>query len=137
MPMDYDTIIIGSAWRRPSRVHARSGGAEVAIIEAGGFYTASDFTRFELQALRNLWAKPRWTQNYELGERAILALGMGRSVKVSTTIFTAVAHRAPDFNFDEWDEATGLENDSGREIFAGLAPARYYDQVERETGVRK
>ncbi len=111
-------------------------GKKVAIIEAGGFYTANDFTRFELVALRTLWAKPRWTQNYELGLEGEIALGMGRCVGGSTTIFTAVAHRAPEFNFSEWYEATGLKNDSGERFSpADLAP--HYKQVERDTGVRK
>ncbi len=136
MPADYDAIIIGSgAGAGPLSYMLAHAGKKIAIIEAGGFYTANDFTRFELQALRNLWAKPRWTQNYELGLDGEIALGMGRSVGGSTTIFTAVAHRAPDFNFPEWYDATELENDSG-EPFSSADLHPYYDQVERESGVR-
>jgi len=137
MRVDYDAIVIGSgAGGGPLSYMLAQAGKKVAIIEAGGFYTANDFTRFELLALRNLWAKPRWTQNYELGLEGEIALGMGRSVGGSTTIFTAVAHRAPDFNFAEWYEATGIENGSG-ERFSPRDLAPYYDLVERDTGVRK
>lgn len=137
MPNEYDAIIIGSgAGGAPVAWQLAQAGKKVAIIEAGGFYTANDFDRFELMALRKLWAKPRWTQNYELGLDGEIALGMGRCVGGSTTIFTAVAHRAPDFNFLEWHEATGLTNESG-EKFSSTDLAPYYDQVERDTSVRK
>jgi len=137
VPIDYDAIIIGSgAGGGPVAHMLAQAGKKIAIIESGGFYTANDFTRFELQALHTLWAKPRWTQNYELGLEGEIALGMGKSVGGSTTIFTAVAHRAPDFNFDEWYEATELENDRG-EPFGPADLAPYYEQVERDTGVRK
>jgi choline dehydrogenase-like flavoprotein len=137
MPTDYDAIIIGSgAGGGPLSYMLAQAGKKVAIIEAGGFYTANDFTRFELVALRNLWAKPRWTQNFELGLEGEIALGMGRCVGGSTTIFTAVAHRAPEFNFPEWYDATGLKNEAG-ERFSSSDLVPYYDQVERETGVRK
>lgn len=137
MSTDYDAVIIGSgAGGGPVAYMLAQAGKKIAIIEAGGFYTANDFTRFELVALRKLWAKPRWTQNYELGLEGEIALGMGRCVGGSTTIFTAVAHRVPDFNFPEWYEATGLKNASGERFSpADLIP--YYEQVERETGVRK
>jgi choline dehydrogenase-like flavoprotein len=134
---DYDAIIIGSgAGGGPIAYVLAQAGKRVAIIEAGGFYTANDFTRFELVALRSLWAKPRWTRNFELGLEGEVALGMGRCVGGSTTIFTAVAHRAPDFNFPEWYDATALKNESG-ESFSSADLAPYYDQVERDTGVRK
>ncbi|MDA4130923.1 MAG: GMC family oxidoreductase [Thaumarchaeota archaeon] len=137
MPHDYDAIIVGSgAGGGPVTYQLTQAGKKVAIIEAGGFYTTNDFDRFELVALRKLWWKPRWTSNYELGLHGEIALGMGRCVGGSTTIFTAVAHRAPEFNFSEWHKATGLENENGEHFSAGdLDP--YYDQVERDAGVRK
>ncbi|MDA4111313.1 MAG: GMC family oxidoreductase N-terminal domain-containing protein, partial [Thaumarchaeota archaeon] len=137
MPHDYDAIIIGSgAGGGPVAHQLTEAGKKVAIIEAGGFYTTNDFDRFELAALRKLWWKPRWTSNYELGYDGEIALGMGRCVGGSTTIFTAVAHRAPDFNFDEWYEATDLKNETG-ERFSSKDIEPYYEQVERDTSVRK
>lgn len=137
MPTDYDAVIIGSgAGGGPVAYVLAQAGKRIAIVESGGFYTANDFTRFELVALHKLWAKPRWTQNYELGLDGEIALGMGKCVGGSTTIFTAVAHRTPDFNFTDWYQATGLKNGSGERFSpADLNP--YYEQVERETGVRK
>ncbi len=111
-------------------------GKRVAIIEAGGFYTTNDFTRFELLALRKLWWKPRWTSNYELGLEDEIALGMGRCVGGSTTIFTAVAHRMPEWNFNEWFGASGIRNENG-EPFSSKDLEPHYDQVEKDTNVRK
>ena len=95
MVHDFDAIVIGSgAGGGPVAFQLTEAGLKVAIIEAGGFYTTNDFTRFELLALRRLWWKPRWTSNYELGLEDEIGLGMGRCVGGSTTIFTAVAARA-------------------------------------------
>jgi len=137
MGNDFDAIIIGSgAGGGPVAFQLASAGKKIAIIEAGGFYTTNDFDRFELLALRKLWWKPRWTSNYEQGLDGEIALGMGRCVGGSTTIFTAVAHRAPEFNFAEWNKETGLENDKG-EPFSLKDLDPYYSRVERDTGVRR
>ena len=137
MGFDFDAIIIGSgAGGGPVAHQLTLAGKKIAIMEAGGFYTTNDFDRFELLALRKLWWKPRWTSNFELGLDGEIALGMGRCVGGSTTIFTAVAHRAPEFNFGEWNEETGLQNENG-EPFGSKDLEPHYDQVERDTGVRK
>ncbi|MDG6998321.1 MAG: GMC family oxidoreductase [Nitrososphaerota archaeon] len=137
MAHDFDAIIIGSgAGGGPVAWQLTQAGKKVAIIETGGFYTTNDFTRFELLALRNLWWKPRWTSNYELGLEGEIGLGMGRCVGGSTTIFTAVAKRAPPFNFKEWYEASKPRNERGERLSAeDLEP--FYQQVEKDTGVRK
>jgi len=137
MPHDFDAIVVGSgAGGGPVAYQLAEAGKKVAIIETGGFYTTNDFNRFELLALRKLWWKPRWTSNFELGLEGEIALGMGRCVGGSTTIFTAVAHRAPEFNFREWHGSTGLKNDRG-EPFTHEDLEPYYDRVERDTNVRK
>src|ERR1700730_11780837 len=137
MARDYDAIIVGSgAGGGPVAYQLAFAGKKIVIIEAGGFYTTNDFDRFELVALRKLWWKPRWTSNYEQGLDGEIVLGMGRCVGGSTTIFTAVAHRAPDFNFVEWNQETGMENVNAQPFSsADLDP--YYSRVERATGVRK
>jgi choline dehydrogenase-like flavoprotein len=137
LPKDFDAIIIGSgAGGGPIAWQLTQAGKKVGIIEAGGFYTTNDFNRFELLALRNLWWKPRWTSNYELGLKDEMGLGMGRCVGGSTTIFTAVAHRMPDWNYEEWFEETGLRNEKGMPFSKDdLEP--YYDQVEKDTSVRE
>ncbi len=91
-------------------------------------------------ALRRLWWKPRWTSNYELGRDndEEIGLGMGRCVGGSTTIFTAVAHRAPSWNYREWFEATGVRSSrSGGEPLSEEDLVPYYEQVEKDTGVRR
>lgn len=137
MPFDYDAIIIGSgAGGGPVAWQLTSAGKKVAIIEAGGFYTTNDFNRFELAQIQKLWWKPRWTSNYELGLEDEISLGMGRAVGGSTTIFTAVASRAPDFDFKEWYDASGVVNERNEPFsLDDLLP--FYEQVERDTGVRK
>lgn len=137
MLKDYDAIVIGSgAGGGPIAWKLTEAGKKVAIIEAGGFYMTSDFNRFELLALRNLWWKPRWTSNHELGLKDEIALGMGRCVGGSTTIFTAVAHRMPEWNYREWFEATRLRNEDGVP-FSQEDLEKYYEQVERDTSVRE
>jgi choline dehydrogenase-like flavoprotein len=137
VPRDFDAIIIGSgAGGGPIAWQLTQAGKKVAIIEAGGFYTTSEFSRFELLALRNLWWKPRWTSNYELGLKDEIALGMGRCVGGSTTIFTAIAHRMPEWNYGEWFEATRLRNENG-EAFSKEDLDIFYEQVERDASVRE
>ena len=133
----FDAIIVGSgSGGGPLAYELSKAGKKVAIIEAGGFYTTNDFNRFELLQLRKLWWKPRWTQNYEIGYEDEIGLGMGRCVGGGTTIFTAVAARAPEFNFKEWHEATRIQNENG-EPFSQEELSPFYDSVERDTNVRK
>jgi choline dehydrogenase-like flavoprotein len=61
---------------------------------------------------------------------------MGRCVGGSTTIFTAVAHRMPQWNFKEWFDATGVANENGGP-FSNSDLEPYYEQVEKDTSVRE
>ena len=134
---DYDVIVIGSgAGGGPVAWQLTQSGKKVAVIEAGGFYTTNDFNRFELAQMRKLWWKPRWTSNFELGYEAEISLGMGRCVGGSTTIFTAVAARAPESNFKQWFKASEVRNHNG-EPFSLNDILPFYEQVERDTGVRR
>lgn len=137
---DYDAVIVGSgAGGGEMAFRLANAGKKVAIIEAGGSYTASEFTRFEIQAYRNLWWEPRFTSNFELSGgklRPEVALGMGRCVGGSTTIFTAIAYRAFPENIAEWSKETGPVNEDGLPLsMADLVPS--YEKVERETSVKK
>ena len=137
MPFDFDAVVIGSgAGGGPVAFQLTEAGKKVAIIEAGGFYTTNDFNRFELAQIRKLWWKPRSTSNYELGFEDEIALGMGRCVGGSTTIFTAIATRAPFWNFKEWFDASKVRNEQNEPFsLEDLLP--YYEEVERDTSVRK
>src|SRR5579862_9793904 len=130
MANDFDAIVIGSgAGGGPIAHELTRSGMKVAIIESGGFYTTNDFNRFELLALRNLWGPPRWTSNHELGLEDEIALGMGKCVGGSTTIFTAVAHRMPEWNYKEWFDASGIKNEEGSP-FSNEDLVPYFEQVE-------
>jgi choline dehydrogenase-like flavoprotein len=137
---DYDAVIVGSgAGGGEMAFRLASAGKKVAIIEAGGSYNTDEFTRFELQAYRNLWWEPRFTSNFELSGgrlRHEVALGMGRCVGGSTTIFTAVAYRAFPENIAQWSRVTGPVNEDGQPLsISDLVPS--YEKVERETSVKK
>lgn len=137
---DYDAVIVGSgAGGGEMAFRLSTAGKKVAIIEAGPSYNTDQFTRFELEAYRNLWWEPRFTSNYELSGGKIrheVALGMGRCVGGGTTIFTAVAYRAFSENIEEWGKATGIVNEGGLPLsLPDLVPS--YEKVERETNVKK
>ncbi len=138
---DYDAIVVGSgAGGGAIAYKLAASGKKVAIIEAGEFYNTDAFNRFELLAFRRMWWDPRWTSNYERNgggkPTREIALGMGRCVGGSTTIFTAVAHRAPRENFKDWYDATHVLNERGEPLtYEDIEPN--YARAEMETSVRK
>lgn len=136
---DYDAVIVGSGAAGGALSYKLvSKGKKVALFEMGGAYNTGDFTRFEIIAYRNLWAKPRFTSNYELTGGRIkkeIALGMGRCVGGSTTIFTAVAERAFPENIERWYRETKVINEDEQPLtYADLE--NNYKRVEAETSVR-
>jgi len=137
---DYDVIVVGSGAGGGSVAYKLTkAGLKVALLDTGSAYNSDQFNRFELDAIRKLWWKPQWTTNFELnGGKSVdeINLGGGRVVGGGTTIFTAVAHRAPNENFDDWSNATGLKNENS-EPFSYRDVESHYDRVEGETGVRK
>lgn len=140
MSYDYDAIIVGSGAGGGSLAYKLTkSGYKVALLDTGTAYNTNDFNRFELDAIRKLWWKPMWTSNFENnGGKTVdeINLGMGRAVGGGTTIFTAVAHRAPDENFDDWHNSTGIINESSQP-FSHKDMDDHYTKVEGETGVRK
>ena len=137
---DYDYIIVGSGAGGGLLAYRLSGtGKRVALIEAGSFYGPDSFNRFELQAVRKLWWPSTWTSNHERNNNEPteeMMLGMGRCVGGSTTIFTAVAHRAFPENIDNWHNETGMLNFSNEPIsYSDLDQS--YRRVETETKIRK
>lgn len=138
--VDFDAVIVGSgAGGGALAYRLAKAGKKVLIIEAGGFYNTDEFTRFELQAYRRLWWQERLTSNFRISGgrlRDEIALGMGKCVGGSTTIFTAVAQRAFPENIDAWYSETKVVNDLGEPIsFKDLIPS--YELIENETGVAK
>jgi|ECHhosMinimDraft_1075155.scaffolds.fasta_scaffold00260_11 choline dehydrogenase-like flavoprotein len=137
---DFDAVIVGSGAGGGALAYRLArAGKKVLIIEAGGFYNTNDFTWFELQAYRRLWWQERFTSNFKISGgilRDEVALGMGRCVGGSTTIFTAVAQRALPENIDSWYTETKVVNELGEPIsLRDLIPS--YELIENETGVTK
>ncbi len=105
-------------------------GRKVLLLEAGGHYTAADFTRWESKAGHDLWWPLRFA--FPAGEFGLgpVALIGGRCVGGGTVINTKVALRASQRELDKWHAATGLS--LTRE---DLDP--YYERVEQYLGVRE
>jgi choline dehydrogenase-like flavoprotein len=105
-------------------------GRSVLLLEAGGHYTAADFTRWESRAGHDYWWPLRFA--FPAGEPGLgpVALIGGRCVGGSTTINTKVALRASSRELEKWRAAAGLP--ISRE---DLDP--YYERVERYLGVRE
>jgi choline dehydrogenase-like flavoprotein len=105
-------------------------GRNVLLLEAGGHYTAADFTRWESKAGHDFWWPIRFAfpaGDFGLGPVTLIG---GRCVGGSTVINTKVALRASQRELDKWNAATGV----------GLAREDldpYYQRVERYLGVRE
>lgn len=111
-------------------------GRRVLLLEAGGHYTAADFTRWESRAGHDYWWPLRFA--FPAGDPGLgpVTLIGGRCVGGSTTINTKVALRASQRELDKWHAATALANANGEPIStADLEP--YYERVERYLGVRE
>ncbi len=105
-------------------------GRKVLLLEAGGHYTAADFTRWESRAGHDYWWPLRFAfPAGEFGLGPVVLIG-GRCVGGGTVINTKVALRASQREFDKWHAATGLSLSS-----EDLDP--YYERIERYLGVRE
>ncbi|HJS93796.1 MAG TPA: GMC family oxidoreductase N-terminal domain-containing protein, partial [Solirubrobacteraceae bacterium] len=105
-------------------------GRDVLLLEAGGHYTAADFTRWESKAGHDFWWPLRFA--FPAGEPNLgpVVLIGGRCVGGGTVINTKVALRASQRELDKWHAATALQ--LTRE---DLDP--YYERVENYLGVRE
>ncbi|MBV9682384.1 MAG: GMC family oxidoreductase [Solirubrobacterales bacterium] len=127
----YEVIVIGSgAGGGVVAGELAERGRSVLLLEAGGHYTAADFTRWESRAGHDFWWPLRFA--FPAGDPGLgpVTLIGGRCVGGSTVINTKVALRASPRELDKWHAATGV----------GLARDDldpYYDIVERYLGVRE
>ncbi|MBV9943492.1 MAG: GMC family oxidoreductase [Solirubrobacterales bacterium] len=105
-------------------------GRSVLLLEAGGHYTAADFTRWESRAGHDYWWPLRFA--FPAGDPGLgpVTLIGGRCVGGSTVINTKVALPASQRELDKWNAATGVGISRG-----DLDP--YYERVERYLGVRE
>ena len=130
-PERFEVIVVGSgAGGGVVAGELAERGRSVLLLEAGGHYTAADFTRWESRAGHDYW----WPLGFAFptGDPALgpVVLISGRCVGGSTTINTKVALRATQRELDKWHAATGLR--LSRE---DLDP--YYERIERYLGVRE
>ncbi len=105
-------------------------GRRVLLLEAGGHYTAADFTRWESRAGHDFWWPLRFAFPVREPNLGPVTMIGGRCVGGSTVINTKVALRASRRELEKWHAATGVG--LTRE---DLDP--YYDAVERYLGVRE
>jgi choline dehydrogenase-like flavoprotein len=69
---EWDVIVVGSGAGGgivASRLAGR--GFRVLLIEAGGHHQAGSFSRWELQASKTLWNRPKFAQTRADGSRPI------------------------------------------------------------------
>ena len=130
-PERFEVIVVGSgAGGGVVAGELAERGRRVLLLEAGGHYTAADFTRWEARAGHDYWWPLRFA--FPVGDPGLgpVTLIGGRRVGGSTVINTKVALRASQRELDKWRAATGVG--VARE---DLDP--YYDRVERYLGVRE
>ncbi|MGN6871751.1 MAG: GMC family oxidoreductase N-terminal domain-containing protein [Solirubrobacteraceae bacterium] len=127
----FEVIVVGSGAGGGVVAGELAGrGRKVLLLEAGGHYTAADFTRWESKAGHDFWWPIRFAfpaGDFGLGPVTLIG---GRCVGGSTVINTKVALRASQRELDKWNAATGIG--LSRE---DLDP--YYERVEQYLGVRE
>jgi choline dehydrogenase-like flavoprotein len=127
----YEVIVVGSgAGGGVVAGELAERGRKVLLLEAGGHYTAADFTRWESKAGHDIWWPIRFAfpaGDFGLGPVTLIG---GRCVGGGTVINTKVALRASQRELDKWNAATGI--DLSRQ---DLDP--YYERVEQYLGVRE
>ena len=127
----YEVVVIGSgAGGGVVAGELAERGRSVLLLEAGGHYTAADFTRWESRAGHDYWWPLRFA--FPAGDPGLgpVTLIGGRCVGGSTVINTKVALPASQRELDKWNAATGVGISRG-----DLDP--YYERVERYLGVRE
>jgi choline dehydrogenase-like flavoprotein len=127
----FEVIVVGSGAGGGVVAGELAGrGRRVLLLEAGGHYTAADFTRWESRAGHDFWWPLRFAFPAREPNMGPVTLIGGRCVGGSTVINTKVALRASQRELDKWHAATGIG--LSRE---DLDP--YYERVERYLGVRE
>lgn len=109
-------------------------GHSVLLLEAGGYHTAAEFSRWEAHANRQLFFPPGQAVPAS-GDGPPMGTLRARCVGGGTTINTKVALRADRTDFEKWHAASGFTGAGGAPVTeADLAP--YYERLERALDVR-
>ncbi len=115
--LDADVCIVGSG-AGGSVIAGRLAqeGHSVVVLEAGGYYTESDFTQYELQAYQDLYWRggPVATADANVTMLSGTALGGGTIVNWTNCL------RTPDWVRKEWATEHGLEGVDGPDFDAHL-----------------
>jgi len=129
-PERFEVIVVGSgAGGGVVAGELAERGRSVLLLEAGGHYTAADFTRWESRAGHDFWWPLRFA--FPAGEPNLgpVVLIGGRCVGGSTVINTKVALRASQRELDKWHAATRARADhDDLETLGGHPPTPRYDQ---------
>lgn len=133
---DWDAIIVGSGAGGGIVASRLAGpGRRVLLIEAGGHHRAGSFSRWELQAMKNLWKPPAFARTRSDGTRPI-AMVSGQSVGGTTNINTKVGIRAQEQDYRKWYESVGLQGADGAPFGAAdLDP--WFEIAEQQMRLRK
>ncbi len=115
--LDADVCIVGSG-AGGSVIAGRLAqeGHSVVVLEAGGYYTESDFTQYELQAYQDLYWRggPAATADANVTMLSGTALGGGTIVNWTNCL------RTPDWVRNEWATEHGLDGVDGPDFDAHL-----------------
>ncbi len=123
-----DVVVIGTgAGGAVAAATLAEGGANVLMIEEGGYYTGRDFRGDPMEGFNTLYRSGGLTATVG---NAMIALPMGKCVGGTTTINSGTCYRTPDWVLDEWRTLHGV---------AAMSAADMEDDfvaIERALGVK-
>ena len=82
-----------------------SRGADVVVLEKGGYFNEADFTHLEAHASRELYLYGKMLATHDLGVRILAGSALGGG----TLVNFATAFRTPDDVLRQWTEASGID----------------------------
>ncbi len=122
-----DVVVIGTgAGGAVTAARLADAGYDVVMLEAGSYYTRSDFTEDEPSLNERLYAEGAMRTTDDLS----FALVQGQAVGGSSLVNWMIMLRTPDYVLDEWARDHGVYGMQPRE----MAPV--FDRVEREVMAR-
>lgn len=122
-----DVVVIGAGPGGAAAAYKLAQkGRRVVILEMGGYYTPTDFSRDGHMALKNLYQDSG--QRFTHGN-AYFATMFGKGVGGGTLINSAISFRPPERVIKEWAHEAQLQNFS----MAALKP--HLDEVEKNVNI--
>ena len=122
-----DVVVIGTgAGGAVTAARLADAGYDVVMLEAGSYYTRSDFTEDEPSLNERLYAEGAMRTTDDLS----FALVQGQAVGGSSLVNWMIMLRTPDYVLDEWARDHGVYGMQSRD----MAPV--FERVEREVMAR-